>query len=146
MHEQRRHGVPRTGSSGAKLEGAAETKRQQNAEERDPTARTATSRAEEAAGPATARTVSSEDKRRPHATDWIIRGGSSSRSRCTPDWIFRRQGAARRPGLEQSGTSGGQMPRKAASGTEQGAKAAAPQNGSSGDKPRPNATDWIIRG
>ena len=106
---RRRHGVPKTGSYGAQQEGAAETKRQQNAEEGVPTHRTGSSRAELAAGAAAPRTGASGDKwlpdapdgrvrdgtrsttppqtgssgnkRRPNAPDRIIRGGSSSTSR-----------------------------------------------------------------
>ena len=160
---RQRHEVPKTGSYEAKQEGAAGTKQQQGAEEGFPTPRTATSRAEEAAGAAAPRTGASgdkwlqyaphgriwdrtrstgsprtgafRDKRRPNAADWIIRGGSRSTSRRTPDWIIRGQRAAGRPGLEHPGrnrqqepqhpqhqsrgTRRGQMPRTGASGAEQ---------------------------
>ena len=79
--------------------------RQQKAEEGVPTPWTGTSRAEQAP-----RTEASGDKRRPNAMDWIIRGGSSSTSRRTPDWIIRGQRAARRPGLEHPGWSRQQEP------------------------------------
>ena len=114
---RQRHGVPKTGSYGAKQEGAAETKRQQNVEEGVPTHRTGPSRAEQAARAAAPRTGAFGDKwlpdapdkrirdgtrstgpprtgssgynRRLNATDWIIWGGSSSTSCRTPDWINR---------------------------------------------------------
>ena len=47
--------------------------------------------------------ASSGKKWRPDARDWIIRGRSSSRSRRTPYWIIRGQGAARHPGLDHPG-------------------------------------------
>ena len=43
-------------------------------------------------------------------------------------------------GQKNPGTSGGHKPWTGASGTEQGAGAATPRTGSSGDKRRPNAT------
>ena len=126
---RQRHGVPKTGSYGAAQEGAVVTKRQQKAEEGVPTPRTGTSRAEQAP-----RTEASGDKPGPNATDSIIRGGSSSTSRRTPDWIIRGQRAAKRTRLEHSGwnrqqeppnplheiqgTRGGQTPRTGASGAE----------------------------
>ena len=86
-------------------------------------------------GQAAPRTGSSEDKRRPNATDWIIQGGSSSTSHRTPSWIIRGQRAAKRPGLEhpgrnrqqepphprheRGGTRGGQTPWTGACGAEQ---------------------------
>ena len=86
-------------------------------------------------GAAAPRTGTFEDKRRPNATDWIIRGGSSSTSRRTPGWIILGKRAARRPGLEHpgrnrqqepphprhesGGTRGGQTPWTGASGAEQ---------------------------
>ena len=139
---RRKHGVPRTGSSGAKQEGASETKRQQNAEEADPTFRTGTSRAEPAAGAAAPRTGASGDKWQRDAPDGCIREGTRSRG-CRPrDWIIRRQAAAERhgrdhpgrikqqepphPGLAHPGTRGGLTPRTGTSGVDQAAGANAP--------------------
>ena len=45
------------------------------------------------------KTTVSSGEMRPDAPEWIIRGGSSSRSRRPPDWINQGQGAAWRPGL-----------------------------------------------
>ena len=75
---RRRHGVPKTRSYGAKQDGAAETKRQQNAEEGVPTPRTGTSRAEQAAGAAAPRTGASGDKWLPEARDRRIRDAARS--------------------------------------------------------------------
>ena len=104
---------------------------------------TGASETEHGLGAAAPRTGSSGDKRRPEATDWIIRGGSSSRSRRTPDQIIRVQGAAGRPGLEHPGserqqeppqpgidslgTRGGQMLRTGIAGAEQEGAATAPR-------------------
>ena len=125
----RGHGVPRTGTSGAKQDGPAKTKRQRkqtrrpglehpgrNKQQEPPAARlehpgtsggqkprTDASEKEHGARAAAPQTGSSGDKRRPDATDWIIRGGSSSRSRRTTDWIIRGQRAAGRSGLEHPG-------------------------------------------
>ena len=49
-------------------------------------------------------------------------------------------------GLDQPGTCGGRTPRTGLSGADQAAGTAAPRTGSSGDKGRPDAPDWIIRG
>ena len=74
------------------------------------------------------------NKRRPNAADKIIRGGSSSTSRRTSDWITRgqrlacpelehpgwnRQREPSHPRHESRGTRGGQMPLTGASGAEQ---------------------------
>ena len=130
---RRRHRVHRTVSSGAKQEGAAETKRQQKAEEGAPTPRTVSSRAEQAAGAAAPRTGASGDKWRPDATDGCIRDGTRRRRCRPPDWIIRGEAAAERQGLDHPGRI-----------KQQGA--AAPQTGSSGDKGRPDTPDWSIRG
>ena len=82
-----------TGSSGAKQEGAAETKRQQNADEADPTPRTGTSLAEQAAGAAAPRTGASGDKKRPDAPGRVHPGRN------------KEQGLPP-PGPDQTGTSG----------------------------------------
>ena len=66
-----------------------------------------------------------------HPRDWNIRGGTSSRGRHPP-------------GLEHLRTSGGKTPRTGASGTEQGAGAAALWTGTSEDRRRPNATDGNV--
>ena len=58
---------------------------------------------EQGAGAAAPWTGSSEDKRWANATDRIIWGGSSSRSRRTLDWITRGQGAAERHRLKHPG-------------------------------------------
>ena len=97
--------------------------------------RIGTSGSEQAAGAAAPWTGSSGDKWRPDATDWIIWGRSSSRSRSTLYRIIQGQGAARRPrpdnpgwirqqeppppGLDRRGTRGGQTPRTGSSGAEQ---------------------------
>ena len=96
---------------------------------------TGASGTEQGAGAAAPRSGKSEDKRRPNATDWIIRGGTSSTSCRTPGWIIQGQRAARCPGLEHpgwnrqqepphprhesGGTRGGQTPWTRASGAEQ---------------------------
>ena len=114
-------------------------------------------------GAAAPRTGSSGENRRPDTPDWIIRGGSSSRSRRAPEWIIRGQVAARRPGLdhpgwnqqqeplptrlERLGTSSGLMPRAGASRVHQAAGATADtRTRLSRDKWRVDAPDWIIRG
>ena len=55
------------------------------------------------------------------------------------------QGAWAPPGMDHPGTSGGRTPRTGSSGVDQAARAAAPRNGSSGDKARPDAPEWNIR-
>ena len=153
--------MTRTGSNGAEHEGAAEIKRQQKAEVGVRTPRTGASGAEQAAGAAAPRTGTSGDEWRPDAQDWKIWDRTSSRARRPPDWIIRGQAAARRPGLEHPGrinqqppphpgldhpgTSGGQTPRTESSRMELAAGAAAPRNGTSGDKRQPDAPGWIIR-
>ena len=99
---RRRHGVPKTGTYGAEQEGAAETKRQQNAEEGVPTHRTGSTRAEQAAGAAP-------------PPDWGIRGqvaarrprqahpGRNKEQGLPRDWIIRGQAAAERHGLDHPG-------------------------------------------
>ena len=42
-------------------------------------------------------------KIRPEAQDWIVRSGTSSRSRRPPDWIIQGQVGAWRPGLDHPG-------------------------------------------
>ena len=159
---RRRHGVPRTGSSGAKQEGAAETKRQQKAEEGDPTPRTVSSRAEEAAGAAAPRTGASGDKWRPDATDGCIRDGTRRRGCRPPDWVIRGEATAKRhgldhpgrikqqepphPGLDHPGTRGSRTPRTGASGLDQAAGANAPTTRKSTDTWRADGPDWNIRG
>ena len=159
---RRRHGVPRTGSSGAQQEGAAETKRQQKAEEADLTPRTEPSRAEPAAGAAAPRTGASGDKWRPDALDGCIWDGTRSRG-CRPtDWIFRGQTAAERqgldhparfkqrepphPGLDHPGKRGGLTPRTGTSGVDQAAGTNAPTTRKSMDTWRVDAPDWNMRG
>ena len=131
---RRRHRVHRTVSSGAKQEGAAETKRQQKAEEGDPTPRTVSSRAEQAAGAAAPRTGASGDKWRPDATDGCIRDGTRRRRCRPPDWIIQGEAAAERQGLDHPGrikqqepphprldhpgTRGGRTPRTGASAVD----------------------------
>ena len=88
--------MPRTDSSGVKQEGAAETKRQQKAEEGDPMPRNETSGAEQAAGDAAPRTGSSGDKWRPDTPDGRIRDRTRSRGCRPPVWIIRGQVAAER--------------------------------------------------
>ena len=44
------------------------------------------------------------------APEWIIRGGTSSKSRLPPDWIIRGQLAGRRSGLEHPGRNKQQEP------------------------------------
>ena len=78
----------------AKQEGAAETKRQQKAEEGDPMPWTGTSWAEQAAGAAAPLTGSSGDKWRPDAPDGRIWDRTRSRGCCPPDCIIRGQVAA----------------------------------------------------
>ena len=94
---ERGQGVPRIESSRAKQEGAGQRKRQQNVEEGVQTPRTGTCGLEQAAGAAAPWTGSSGDKRRPDATDWIIRGGRSSRSRRSPAWSIQGQGTEDAP-------------------------------------------------
>ena len=67
---------------------------------RHDTPRTGTSRAEQAAGAATPRTRTSEDKWRPDAPDGRIRYARSRGSR-PPDWNIRGQAAAERHGRER---------------------------------------------
>ena len=110
----------------------------------------------------TERPKQNDGGRSPDAPEWNLRGGTSSNGRRPPDWIIGGQVAARRPGqahprrnteqglpppgLEQTGTSGGQMPRTGSSGADQATRASAPRTGSSGDKGRLAAPDWNIRG
>ena len=56
------------------------------------------------------------------------------------------QGARAPRELDHPGTSGSRAPRTGSSRVHQGARAAAPRTGSSGDKGRPDAPDWNIRG
>ena len=81
--------MPRTGSTGAKQEGAAEIKRQQKAEVGVRTPRTGASGAEEAAGAAAPWTGTSGDKWRPDAPDSKLRDGTISRGRRSTDRIIR---------------------------------------------------------
>ena len=55
-------------------------------------------------------------------------------------------GRNKRPGPKHPGTSAGRTPWTGSSGVDQAARAAAPRTGSSGDKGRPDALDWNIRG
>ena len=64
--------------------------------------RTGTSGAEQAAGAAAPSTGSTGDKWRQVAPDWIVRHGTSRRSRRPPDRIIRGQAAAKRPGLDHA--------------------------------------------
>ena len=100
---RRDHEVPGTGSSRAKQGGAARTKRRQKAEEAVRMPWTGTPGAEQAAGAAAPSTGSTGDKWRQDARDWIIRDGTSRRSRPPPDRIIRGQAAAKRPGLDHLG-------------------------------------------
>ena len=68
-----------------------------------PTHRTRTSGAEQAAGAATPRTGSTEDKWRPDAPDWIVRGGPSSRNRRPPDWSIWGSAPVDAPRTQTSG-------------------------------------------
>ena len=99
---RRKYGVPKTGTYGAKQEGAAETKQQQNAEEGVPLHRTGSSRAEQAAGAAAPRTGASGDKWLPDAPDGRIRAATRS-TPPPPDWIIRGQAGAERHGLDHRG-------------------------------------------
>ena len=71
-----------------------------------PTHRTGTSGAKQAAGAAIPRTGTSEVKWRPHAPDWIVRGGPSSRNRRPPDWSMWGSAAVDAP---RTGTSGAEQ-------------------------------------
>ena len=55
-------------------------------------------------------------------------------------------GRNKRPRPKHPGTSGGRTPRTGTSGVDQAARGAAPWTGSSGNKGRPDAPDWNIRG
>ena len=66
---------------------------------------TGSSGAEQEAGAANPRTGTTEDKWRPGAPDWIVRGGPSSRSR-PPDWSIRKPAAVDAP---RNGTSGAEQ-------------------------------------
>ena len=108
------------------------------------------------------KTTAKSGGRSPAAPDWIISGGTSSRSHRRPDGIIRGQVEARspgldhpgrnkqqkpsRPGLEHPGTSSGLTPRTGSSWADQAAGAAAPRTGSSREKWPADAPDWVIRG
>ena len=64
---------------------------------RHDTPRTGISGAEQPAGAATPRTGTNQDKWRPDATDWIVRGGPSRRNRRPPDWSIRGPAAVDAP-------------------------------------------------
>ena len=112
------------------------------------TPRTGSSEEDQAAGAATARTGSSGDKWRPDTPDWIIRDGTSSRSRRPLEWNIWGQAATRRfgldhtgwikqqesphPGHDNPGTSGWQTPRTGSPGAEQEGAATTPRVGSTG--------------
>ena len=61
---------------------------------------------EQAAGAATPRTGSCEDKWRPNAPDWIVRGGPSSRHRRPLNWSIQGPAAVDAP---RTGTSGAEQ-------------------------------------
>ena len=135
---------------------AAETKRQQKAEEGVLTPRTGTSRAEQAAEAAAPRTGASGDKWLPDAPDGRIRDGTRStgspqsgssgdkRRRNATDWIKQHQPP--HPGLDHPGTKGGQTPRTGAAGVGQTAAATAPTTQKWRDTWWADAREWRIWG
>ena len=73
---------------------------------RHDTPRTGASGVQQAAGAATRRTGTSEDKWRPDAPDWIVWRGPSSRNRRPPDWSIQGPAAVDAP---RTGTSGAEQ-------------------------------------
>ena len=73
---------------------------------RHDTPRTGASGAEQAAGAAIPQTGTLEEKWRPKAPDWIVRGGPSSRNRRPPDWSIQGPAAEDAP---RTGTSGAEQ-------------------------------------
>ena len=110
--------MPRTGTSGAKLEGASKIKRRQKAEERVWTHRSGTSGAEQATGA---------------AAPGLEHPGGKEQQDPPP------------AALGHPGTKGGKTHQTGSSGTEQAGGASSPGTGSSRDKRRPHAPDWIVR-
>ena len=74
------------------------------------TPQTGSSGADQAVGAAAFRTGSSRDKGRPDAPDWIIHGGSGSKSHHTQDSIVQGHVAGRRPGLDHPGQNKKERP------------------------------------
>ena len=105
--DDKRQGQPRTGSSGAKQEGAAQAERPQKTEEGDttPSGLEHPGRNKQQ-GPPPPQTGASEDKWPPNAPHSIVRGGPSSRHRRPPDWSIQGPAAVDAP---RTGTSGAEQ-------------------------------------